>query len=52
MLARVLFTFDVAGLHLARVLSSCGLVALHLGWVLFNFGQGFVYYWLGWLSFG
>jgi len=35
MLARVLFMFDAAGLHLARVLCNCGLVALHLSWVLF-----------------
>ena len=33
MMSRVLFTFAVAGFHLARVLFSCGLVALTLAWV-------------------
>ena len=38
LLARVLFTSGLAGLHLARVMFSVCLVALHLAWVLFTFG--------------
>ena len=37
---------------MARALSAFGLVALHLAWVFFNFGQGIVYFSLGWPTFG
>ena len=40
MLARVLFTVGLAGLHLARVLSTFGLVALHLAEVLSILARG------------
>ena len=59
MLARVLFTFGLAGLHVSRVLSTfvlvalhLALVALHLAWAFFNCCPGIVYYWLGWLTCG
>ena len=51
-LATGLFTFGFARLHLARVLSTVCLVGLHLAWVLFNFGEGIVYFWVGWPTFG
>ncbi len=50
--ARALFTFGLVGLHVAGVLSTLGLVALHVAWVFFNLGQGIVYFWLGWPTFG
>ena len=43
-----MFTFGLAGLHLARVLSTFGLVALRLACVFVNVGQGVVYFRLGW----
>ena len=50
--ARALFTFGLAGLHLARALSTFGLVALHLAWVLLICGYGIVYFWVGLPTFG
>ena len=50
--AGAVFTFDLAGLHLARALCTFRLVALRLAWVFVNFGQGVVYFWLGWFTFG
>ena len=54
MMVRVLFTFGLAGLHVARVLPTFGLVALHLASVLFicwiEYGLVLVvlaYMWLG-----
>ena len=36
---------------MARVLFIFGLATLHLSWVFFNCGQGIVYVWLGWFTF-
>ena len=51
-LARVLFTFGLVGLHVARALSNFGLVAMHLAWVFLIFRSCIVYFWLGWFTFG
>ena len=62
-MVRVLFTFGLAGVHLVKVLLTLGVFFLILVRVLFTFsldavhlafffGQGLVYFWLGWLTFG
>ena len=59
---RAIFTFTLVAVHLDGVLFTCALavpsvftsdaIAVHSAWVFFNFGQGIVYVWLGWLTFG
>ena len=51
-MARALFTFGLAGVHLAKVLLTFGSVALHLAWVFSSCGYGLVYFWVGWSTFG